>query len=359
MDRLVELAFFLRERRKSLGYDIRTLAKKSGVTNTQISRIETGLAMVTMETLVKLSYGLGINLFDIISALPKPIEEPNNTSQTTSFDKLTDFQDRLGNFINPNSIDKPIPLVDDILDIASIFKNDPEIVENILIKGFQESHDKQKPPLFDLQPVLDQIIKIIHGEVKKFSLMQYPESSAPLGMENADGVGVLTMQDFVVSIRLARKNTGLSFDEIDKKVKVDENVEKIQRSHLPYNDKNKIDEKRYSARISRSTIARIEIGYTDRLLFTQVLELDRLYEFKGVLIAIAWEAAKYETGFIKNYIQYGEERTPFQDWDRGQKAIADAFITICRWHYFLGGDQSWWKNTRRLLHESRNNVAKQ
>ena len=65
------LAAYLRQERKLRGYDVRTLVGKSGVTNAQISRIENGKSQISMEALVRLSFGLGVEFTDVLMDLVK------------------------------------------------------------------------------------------------------------------------------------------------------------------------------------------------------------------------------------------------------------------------------------------------
>lgn len=318
------LAYFLKKERISRKYDMRGLAQKSGVASAQISRIETGKSDVTLEALVRLAYGLGFRLDDVMAILFNTYEKPSAGPQVLTTDVAATHKSCLGYLQNRFSKiyrDLPIPSVGDIYSAIMLFREHPIEVENILTEGFLENFDKPNPPLIDKQSVVGKINKSIYIHADYFSSLPFPKTN---DLENVYAAGgVITLADLAISVKNARRDSGKSLEDV---------VEEANH------------------KISRSTLARFEQIDFERIFISYILELDRIF-YKGALIASAWEAEEYETGIVISRLS--EERE--QEWVEGkgwnlvEKAVADTFITICRWHHAQEGDQSWWIKTKHIL----------
>lgn len=120
--------------------------------------------------------------------------------------------------------------------------------------------------------------------------------------------GIMTFQDLGILVRRKRQESGMPLRALAEKMK-----------------------------ISHDTIARLERGEVDRILFSDSINLEgSLNSYKGVLPSIAWAAAEYQTGIVscKYYSQQEDCQVPAKYWNPRMKAYADALITISRWHIF-------------------------
>src|SRR5260221_14635496 len=79
---MISFGEWMRAIRKERCLDIRTLAERTGVEATTISRVENARTQVTLQTCVRLCEGLGVSEFDVIAALygkPAPSSEGERT----------------------------------------------------------------------------------------------------------------------------------------------------------------------------------------------------------------------------------------------------------------------------------------
>jgi transcriptional regulator with XRE-family HTH domain len=65
----MDFGHVVQQRRKELGFDLRTMAAQTGIDPTTISRIENGRAQATLSTAVQLCERTGISLTDLFYAL--------------------------------------------------------------------------------------------------------------------------------------------------------------------------------------------------------------------------------------------------------------------------------------------------
>ena len=285
------LAAYLRQERKLRGYDVRTLVGKSGVTNAQISRIENGKSQISMEALVRLSFGLGVEFTDVLMDLVKTDGEDEKYVGT--FHSCLDYEK------SKNSLKKTseeTPGASEIYALLRCYRNQFQKAEGILKDGLQ-------------------VIKS-HTALENIALLPYPQEFNSLDTVHAHH-GVITLSDLAQAIRVERQKDG--------------------RSQRQYASDN----------LSYSTIGRIERGFLGRLLFSQILELDAGLECGGRLLAYAWNAEEYKAG-----IAISKAKSDWDwraGWDPKEKSVADAFITICRWRSVLDGDHTWWQETMQIL----------
>ncbi len=73
----------------------------------------------------------------------------------------------------------------------------------------------------------------------------------------------------------------------------------------------------------------------------------------GELLAHAWESGEYESGIsVLKYINeksVTQQKLHYTEWTQTAKAWADAFITICRWHYVKEISPLWWDTVQREI----------
>jgi transcriptional regulator with XRE-family HTH domain len=111
----------------------------------------------------------------------------------------------------------------------------------------------------------------------------------------------------------------------------------------------------YKVGLTTTPIWRLETGY-ERVLLKDILVFDQALSCNGALIALAWEAAEYETGIIINRaieagripqgygykdIEPNQKYKPFP-WQPMEKAVADAMVAISRWYQVLGNGPGKW-----------------
>jgi transcriptional regulator with XRE-family HTH domain len=73
---MIDFASWLRSERLQRNLDIRDLASLSNLSTAQISRIETGKSVVSLKSMIRLTYGLGMDLREVTSKLELKVHVP-------------------------------------------------------------------------------------------------------------------------------------------------------------------------------------------------------------------------------------------------------------------------------------------
>lgn len=106
---LMNIAVRIREFREEQGLSMRKLAERSGLSQSFISSIEAGKKQPTLDSLLKLSSGLGISLIDLLGGDPVTESLPSHLSDLLSnVRQLTPAQiEALNQFIRMITEKKP------------------------------------------------------------------------------------------------------------------------------------------------------------------------------------------------------------------------------------------------------------
>ena len=304
---ITNLGSWLKELRLDKGLDIRTLVQESNFAAAQISRIENEKSGVTLGALVHFAYGLDITLKDILEVLQLPLFLPRHKKSRKTGDL-------------------PIPLMQDAYAIWLWFQDEPQKVKERLIAGYTDIQKTVTGPGGDVNPqtLADLVWESVQALDDKFFPLQYPRDLASDHlMEIYLRGGAVTMKDVAALVQSRRRQQKLSLRDLAKKVNV-----------------------------SYVAISRFENNQVERVFFSQIIELDQAMNLDGGLVALAWDAAEYESGISINRMinESADEKTIPTGWDPVEKAFADTLITICRWHYVHGKEQAWWQDMKRDLH---------
>ena len=299
-----KLSNWLRDQRIQSQLDVRELSSKSFVTTAQISRIENNLSGITVNTLVRLGYGLDFGLDEVLSEL-----------------KIYPHFPRLKNNWMREESDLPIPRIDDAYAIWLFFRDEAQRAKGLMYDGYLQvqSHLGEKDD-DTMQKSMDAVWEVLQAHSNKFFPLPYPAGMTEdhsLAIYARDGV--FTNRDLGVRLKATRAEKSLSLRELADKTK-----------------------------ISYSVLSRLEHGIIERVYFEYILKLDQALEMDGELIALAWAAGEYESGFsLLNYVNEKKmelQKYDYQDWEPVSKAWADTLITICRWHHVLELPSTWWMN---------------
>jgi transcriptional regulator with XRE-family HTH domain len=311
----MNLQNWVREIRIDQGFDQKTLAYYSGLNESQISRIESGISGLTLSALVKICYGLNISLQEVLQELEIIGHLPmlHKRDSWVYCYKITSV---------------------DLKSFWEFYWKDAQKAKGWLYAsyhGIRETlaEDKSSVDYFDSANLVGQAI---HGLSNRYQALPYPKR---IQINDIDQIyidnGIITIKDFSAYARRLREKCGFSQRELSRRIK-----------------------------LAHTAIQRLEKGQVERLLVKDLLEFERGLDAGGMLFTLGWAASEYETGIVtnkaiasgvireKNYSK-DEKYAPIT-WGERQKAILDAFITIERWHQLIKPDyENWFGNVRCTL----------
>lgn len=304
-----KLSFWLREKRLSQKMDVRELSLASEVTTAQISRIENKISGITVNTLIRLSYGLDFEIKDVLKVIGLPLK--HILFRKTAMKK---------------NMDKPIPRIEDAYAIWQYYRDEPQKAKALMYDGYSLAALKLGTISEDEQSLaFDAVWKALQTNNFEQTSLSFPlEMEYEYFAEILSCGGVVTKQD--IGVCLEKRRVELGFSQKDLEVK---------------------------SGISQGVISRLENGMIDRLFFENIISLDKSLNMHGELVQLAWNAGEYESGVsllrYKNKADYRDIKIAYQEWESEAKAWADAFVAISRWHYVMSIPSHWWAEVQDAI----------
>jgi transcriptional regulator with XRE-family HTH domain len=301
-----KLTKWLKDRRIKSNLDVRELSRISFVSTSQISRIENNISDITVNTLVELGYGLDFGLNEVLSEL-----------------KISPYFPRIKNKKQPGVL---IPKIEDAYAIWLLFRDVPQKAKGLMYEGYRQIEVTAEDECIS-KPMqsFDAVWNAIQAHSNLFVPLPYPAGLDSNHFANIySRGGAFTNRDVGICLAQKRFEMGLSQRELTKKTD-----------------------------ISNSVISRLESGYIERVHLEYAIRIDKVLHMDGELLALTWEAGEYESGI--SLMKHINEKNPtqqklnFTEWEQTAKAWADAFITICRWHYVKKISPLWWDAVQREI----------
>jgi transcriptional regulator with XRE-family HTH domain len=294
-----KLTTLLKNKRIKSKLDVRELSLQSFVATSQISRIENNLSDITVSTLVGLGYGLDFGLNDVLNEL-----------------KISPYFPKLKNKKQPSAL---IPKVEDAYSIWLLFRDEAQKAKGLMYDRYYQVQNTMEGKNVNEEPQsFDSVWEALQADSDVFAPLPYPTG---LDLSHFAEIyslgGAITNSDFGICLAQKRPELDLSQRELAKKTE-----------------------------ISHSVISRLESGSIERVHFEYAIRIDKALNMDGKLLALAWESGEYESGI--SLLKYINEKSAVQqklhytEWEQTAKAWADAFITICRWHYVKEISPLWW-----------------
>lgn len=300
---MIDFASWLRTERLQQDLDIRDLAALSQLSTAQISRIETGKSVVSLNSMIRMAYGLGMDLREIASRLELKVCIPKEKGMALGEVWTITAQDTWA--------------------FWNYFREDPGQAKDTLIAAYDEVR-KINPDRVEELPSEHRTADVIWRatEAHPSELVPLPY---PLGL-NENHInqvflagGLITLRDLGVYVRCCRQKKGISLRDTASRLS-----------------------------ISHQALFRFETGDIDRISFLQVLELGKELAQEGNLLGLAWRAGEYQTGIHFNRV--AGTHAPADNWDGRVKAYMDTLITIARWYMvLLPGQSKWLDDLHRYL----------
>jgi len=304
--KMEKITKWLKNRRIKSNLDVRELAGLSFVSISQISRIENNISDITVNALVGLGYGLDFGLDEVLGEL-----------------KIFPYFPRTKNKKQSSAL---IPKIEDAYAIWLLFRDEPQKAKGLMYEGYHQVEVTAENETTNEAPKsFDTVWEAIQAHSDLFVPLPYPTGmDASYFADIYSRGGAITNRDVGARLVQKRFEAGLSQRDLTKKTD-----------------------------ISNSVISRLENGYIERVHFDYALRIDKVLHMDGEFLALTWEAGEYESGI--SLMKYVNEKNPTQqklhyaEWEQTAKAWADAFITICRWHYVKEISPVWWDNVQREI----------
>lgn len=297
-----QLGIWIRTTRLDQGWDQAELARESGMTIAQISRIETSNSDITVGSMVHLAYGLDVNILDILSAL-------QNLSTFPRF-----FNSR------PPKQNDIVLKAEDLEAFFKFYYERPDQAKELLISGYQTIQEARIEPPAE-KPSEFKTAELIHEATQalsdKYLPIPYPKEILTTQIDELYiSGGVISNRDLGAYIRGCRKSFGISLRKLAKQMD-----------------------------FSFVSIARLEKAEIGRISFSEIVKMDSAMQLDGRLIAICWAAGEFQAGIIRNHLaelKNAGEKKPPMGWTPQQLAFADTLLSISRWYLTLLPRQYEW-----------------
>lgn len=304
--KMEKLTAWLKNKRIKSKLDVRELSLQSFVATSQISRIENNLSDVTVSTLVGLGYGLDFGLNDVLNEL-----------------KISPYFPKLKNKKQPGVL---IPKIEDAYSIWLLFRDEAQKAKGLMYDGYYQIQNTMgNENISEMPQAFEAVWKALQADSDLFVPLPYPTGlNLSHFIEIYSRSGAITNSDLGICLAQKRLELGLSQRELAKKTE-----------------------------ISHSVISRLESGSIERVYFEYAIRIDKAMKMDGELLALAWEAGEYESGIsllkYTNEKSVAQQKLHYTEWEQTAKAWADAFITICRWHYVKEISPLWWDTVQREI----------
>lgn len=301
-----KLSAWLKDKRVKSKLDVRELSLQSFVATSQISRIENNLSDIMINTLVGLGYGLDFGLNEVL----------NELKTSTYFPKLK----------NKKQSGALIPKIEDAYSIWLLFRDEAQKAKGLMYDGYYQIQNTVGDENASKAPQsFDAVWEALQADSDLFVPLPSPTD---LGLSHFTEIysrgGAITNSDLGICLAQKRLEMGLSQRELAKETE-----------------------------ISHSVISRLESGSIERVHFEYAIRIDKALKMDGELLALAWESGEYESGIsLLKYINEKSvmrQKLHYTEWELTAKAWADAFITICRWHYVKKISPLWWNTVQREI----------
>lgn len=298
-----KLGTWIRSVRLEKGLEIKDLSYESGLTSAQISRIETLNSDVTVNSIVRIAYGLNIDLKDVLAEL----------EIRAFFSSLldTEHQDKSSDIVT----------VQDVEAFLKFYSSEPRQAKDVLITAYhliREKNQEQQKEILSEFDTADIIWEATQALSKKYLPIPYPKGPREEIIEEIYRKrGVITIRDLAAYVMACRRSSGQSLRELAE-----------------YTD------------VSYNAIARLERGELERISFTEIISLDKALNLDGRMIAICWAAGEFNTGISRIKAMADQNPLPSYGWDPEELAFVDTFVTITRWNSVLSVNNSWLETLR-------------
>src|SRR6266568_1741316 len=287
---------WIRSLRKERRLDLQSLAERSGVEASTISRLENARTQITLLTAIRLCEGLGMTVEDVLKVVygnhPVPDDQEKPTEKPL-VPKLKDVEQFL-TYFHQNEVQGKVWLSYLLNKIAFISRSVSEDDDGITFRLFVPE-DIQK--LFLDMPLY------------RFEIQYPPAITSNDILSIYRRGGVLSLIDIGEYIKKLRRESQVTLEQMEERVK-----------------------------LSPSILSRLESGFTEQIKLSDVLLLDKQLGQVGTLLILYWEAYNWYERVIGHSTVTAEQ----------DLKLTMLFIIVCRWLQCINPlDISWMINIWR------------
>jgi transcriptional regulator with XRE-family HTH domain len=281
-DVFMEFGQWIRSVRKQQKLDIRTLAVRTGVEASTISRVENTRTQVTLGTAIRICEGLGMTATDLLLAVRGkrlvPLEEMNTPTED------------------------PIPTLHTIEMFLNSFRANPEagylLLSNLLNKVVFLKEE-------DSYPFLPEGVRslLFHSPIYQFEIQYPPDIEAEDILTIYKRGGVLTLVDIGTYVKKIRREKQVTLAYLED-----------------------------TAKVSSSVLSRLETGLMEQVKLADILRLDDQLEQDGKLLAMYWRVHHLNMLLLRQSLA-SADRTEFLSLPKSELEgkLLSVFITLHRW----------------------------
>ena len=287
--------------RKDRGLSLQEIEDMTGLTSSQVSRIENGRSELSLFAAVKICYALDVSLFDISRAHQWHKSDFDILSRRGASEKI-----------------EGVPIASDIKLILRAYRENPMEAKDFLRKSFNWVRYAIGVETKLENTRGNQIIKdAIEPLQDKYQSVTYPPNlTQEMILEVYLNQGVLSIFDLGLFLRQKRKKKNMSLQNLAGE-----------------------------AGLSYSGLRRIEVGEIERIKFSDILVIDTALGNEGDLLAIAWDVAQLYTGVSL----VDKKFAPLAQWTVREKSLAETLIVISRWYKAHYLEKNWLKELRKNM----------
>lgn len=283
---------WIRLLRKERKLDIQSLADRSGVEASTISRAENARTQVTLLTAIRLCDGLGISVADVLDSVYGKHTlkgEQEQQSIIPAVPTMNDVEQFLSSFYR-NEEEGKIWLTDLLNKVVSMSRSVPGSAQGSVFRLFVPE---------DIQKLL------LDSPIYRFEVQYPPGITSNAILTIYQRGGMLTLTDVGEYIKKLRRERKVTLEQMEQRVK-----------------------------LSPSILSRLESGFTEQIKLADVLMLDRHLGQEGTLLSMYWETYSCYERIIRRHAATAEQ----------DLKLATLFIIACRWLQLMNPqDASWIK----------------
>ncbi len=291
----MEFGEWIRLLRKERKLDIQSLAERSGVEASTISRAENARTQVTLLTAIRLCEGLEITSADILKTVygehsSKSVQAP--LSVTPAVPKMSDVENFLS-YYHGNEGEGKLWLADLLNRAVTMSRSTSQVQENGPLRLIVPE---------DIQKLL------LESPVYRFEVQYPPAMSSDDIFTIYRCGGMLTLTDLGEYMKKLRRERQVTLEQMEQSVK-----------------------------LSPSILSRLETGYTEQIKLVDVLMLDRHLGQGGTLLSMYWEAYSCYMDIVRRQPAFAERNLK----------LATLFIVACRWLQLMNPQDACWIRNER------------
>jgi len=292
---LLEFGRWIRSLRKERQLDIRSLAERTGVEVSTISRVENARTQVTLLTAIRLCEGLGKDVSDVFTVLRGKPMNKDVEERVTGADAVPNMGDveQFLTYFQSNKEEGKIWFSDLLNRVVSMSRGDEGSARGNLSRVF----------------VPEDIHKLLFDSPFYRFEIQYPPTIAARDIFTIyQHGGMLTLIDIGEYVKKVRRDRQVTLARLEQE-----------------------------ANITQSILSRLESTVIEQIKLADVFMLDTQLGQEGTLLSMYWSVYSFYERLYRRHAASAEQNLK----------LVSIFILTCRWLQFMNPqDITWISNVR-------------